>query len=45
MIDDERIIACRSKLRIERSAESLALQPGGDVVYRFAEDADITIVT
>jgi RES domain-containing protein len=32
-------------LRVERPAESLALKPGGDVVYQFAEDADITIVT
>jgi hypothetical protein len=34
-----------SDLRVERPSESLARRPGGDVVYRFAEDADITIVT
>jgi RES domain-containing protein len=31
-------------LRIVRPAESLSLKPGGDVVYEFAEAADITIV-
>jgi RES domain len=32
-------------LAIVRPAESLALRPGGDVVYEFAEAADITIVS
>jgi hypothetical protein len=32
-------------LVVVRAAESLALRPGGDKVYEFAEAADITIVT
>jgi hypothetical protein len=32
-------------LVVVRRAESLALRPGGDLVYEFAEAADITIVT
>jgi hypothetical protein len=32
-------------LAVVRAAESLALRPGGDMVYAFAEAADITIVT
>jgi hypothetical protein len=32
-------------LVVERGAESLALRPGGDKVYEFAEAADITIIT
>jgi hypothetical protein len=32
-------------LRVVRDAESLSVKPGGDVVYEFAEAADITIVT
>jgi hypothetical protein len=35
----------QSDLSVVRTAEALALKPGGDVVYQFAEDADITIVT
>lgn len=34
-----------SDLDVLRPAESLALGPGGDIVYQFAEAADITIVT
>jgi hypothetical protein len=33
-----------SDLSVERAAEVLAVKPGGDVVYQFAEDAGITIV-
>jgi hypothetical protein len=32
-------------LAVVRAAESLALRPGGDLVYEFAEDADIAIIT
>jgi hypothetical protein len=32
-------------LHVVRRAESLALKPGGDMVYEFAEASDITIVT
>jgi len=32
-------------LVVVRPAESLALRPGGDLVYEFAEAADITIIT
>jgi hypothetical protein len=32
-------------LKVVRPAESLALRPGGDAVYAFAEAADIAIVT
>jgi hypothetical protein len=34
-----------SDLVVVRDAESLALRPGGDMVFEFAEAADITIVT
>ena len=44
--------SCCSDLRVAeddlvvvRPAQSLALRPGGDLVYEFAEAADITIVT
>jgi hypothetical protein len=32
-------------LAVVRAAESLALRPGGDLVYEFAEAADIAIIT
>ena len=32
-------------LVVVRAAESLALRPGGDLVYEFAEAADISIIT
>jgi hypothetical protein len=34
-----------SDLRVVRPAETLALTPGSEVVYAFAEDADIAIIT
>jgi hypothetical protein len=43
MLFGSRVIG--ADLDVVRPAQSLALRPGGDLVYAFAEAADIAIVT